>query len=168
MVALGPGSSGGVDDAICVYNALGTINVVIDANGWFGSASAPASPAGYQFQALTPTRICDTRVSTFFCAGGAIGSNASRLVPVAGDVDIPAYTSPTLVVAIIAYLTVYPSNLIRPPAVSDVNLNPGVVMANLAVVQVDTVGSGPNDGKVYVYNSAGSANAVIDIEGWFQ
>jgi hypothetical protein len=180
MVALGPAAStGGIDDAICVYNGLGTINVVIDANGWFGSASAPASPAGYQFQAVAPTRICDTRVSTFFCTEGAIGSNASRLVRVAGDVDIPAYNSPTLVVAVIAnltaiaptaptYLTIYPSNLIHPPAVSDVNLNPGVVMANLAVVQVDTVASDPNDGHVSLYNGAGSVNAVIDIEGWFQ
>ena len=180
MVALGPAAStGGIDDAICVYNALGTINVVIDANGWFGSISAPASPAGYQFQALAPTRICDTRVSTFFCSEGTIGGNASRLVPVAGDVDIPAYTSSTLVVAVIAnltgisptaptYLTVYPSNLIGAPSVSDVNLNPGVVIANLAVVQVDTVASDPNDGKVSLYNGAGSINAVVDIEGWFQ
>ena len=93
--------------------------------------------------------------------------------------DIPAYNSPTLVVAVIAnltaiaptaptYLTIYPSNLIHPPAVSDVNLNPGVVMANLAVVQVDTVASDPNDGHVSLYNGAGSVNAVIDIEGWFQ
>ena len=179
MVALGPASSGGLDDAICVYNALGTINVVIDANGWFGSASAPASPAGYQFQALPPTRICDTRVSTYSCTEGAIGANASRLTPVAGAVDIPAYTSPTLVVAVIAnltaitptaptYLTLYPANLTRPPTASDVNLNPGVVLPNLAVVELDTVASNPYDGEVYLYNGAGSVNAVIDIEGWFQ
>jgi hypothetical protein len=179
MVALGPASSGGVDDAICVYNALGDINVVIDANGWFGSPTASVSPAGYQFQALPPTRICDTRVSTFSCAEGAIGGNASRLIPVAGDVDIPAYTSSTLVVAVIAnltaiaptaptYLTIYPANLIHPPAVSDVNLNPGVVLPNLAVVELDTVASNPNDGKLSLYNGAGSINAVIDIEGWFQ
>jgi hypothetical protein len=180
MVALGPAAStGGVDDAICVYNGLGTINVVIDANGWFGSPTAPVSPPGYQFQALPPTRICDTRVSSFSCAEGAIGGNASRLIPVAGDVDIPAYTSSTLVVAVIAnltaiapsaptYLTIYPANLIHPPAVSDVNLNPGVVLPNLVVVELDTVASNPNDGKVSLYNGAGSINAVIDIEGWFQ
>ena len=179
MVALGPSSAGGVADAICVYNSLGNINLVIDANGWFGSASAPASPAGYQFQAVPPTRICDTRVSTFSCTEGAIGSNVSRLLPIAGDVDVPAFTSSTLVVAVIAnltaiaptaptYLTLYPANLVTPPRVSDVNLNVGVVTANLAVVQLDTSVADPNDGEVYLYNSAGNVNAVIDVEGWFE
>jgi hypothetical protein len=58
--------------------------------------------------------------------------------------------------------------LTRPPTASDVNLNPGVVLPNLAVVELDTVASNPYDGEVYLYNGAGSVNAVIDIEGWFQ
>ena len=56
MVKLGPTSTGGSDDAICVYNAAGSINVLVDANGWFGSATATATPAGYQYQALAPTQ----------------------------------------------------------------------------------------------------------------
>jgi len=103
MVALGPGTSGGPNDAICVYNALGVINVVIDANGWYGSSTATG---GYQFQALPPTRICDTRVSTTSCLpAGAIGANVSHKIPVAGDQDIPAFASTTMVVAVIANLT---------------------------------------------------------------
>jgi hypothetical protein len=35
------------------------------------------------------------------------------------------------------------------------------------VVQLDTTGDG-NDGDVSLYNGAGSVNAIIDIEGWFQ
>jgi hypothetical protein len=178
MVALGPATSGGVDDAICVYNSLGTINVVIDANGWFGSASAPASPAGYQFQALAPTRICDTRLAGYPCVDGAIGSKASRLIPVASVADIPAITSSTLVAAVIAnltaitptaptYLTAYPGNLTGAPEASDLNVYPGEVLPNLVVVQLDTTGDA-NDGKVSLYNGAGSVNAIIDIEGWFQ
>ena len=179
MVALGPASPGGIDDAICVYNAKGDINVVIDANGWFGSATAPLSPSGYQFQAIPPTRICDTRVSTFSCPRGAIGTNASRLMPVAGDVYIPAFTSSTLVVAVIAnltaiaptaptYLTLYPANLTTHPTASDVNVSAGAVLPNLGVVRIDTAVADPNDGSVYLYNAVGSVNAVIDVEGWFQ
>jgi hypothetical protein len=178
MVALGPATSGGVDDAICVYNSLGTINVVIDANGWFGSANAPASPAGYQFQALAPLRICDTRVAGYPCVDGGIGSKAGRLIPVASVADIPAITTSTLVVAVIAnltaitptaptYLTAYPGNLTGAPEASDLNVYPGEVLPNLIVVQLDTTGDA-NDGKVYLYNGAGSVNAIIDIEGWFQ
>jgi hypothetical protein len=175
MVALGPSTTGGPDDALCVYNAVGTINVLVDANGWFGSSTGPA---GYQFQALPPTRICDTRVSSFPCTEGAIGPAVSRLTPVDGAVDIPSNVSATIVAAVIAnltavapsvktYLTLYPANLTRAPGVSDLNVNAGEVLPNLVVVQLDTTGDA-NDGKVYLYNGAGSVNAIIDIEGWFQ
>jgi hypothetical protein len=179
MVALGPGASGNpTDDAICVYNALGVINVVIDANGWYGSSTALAT--GYQFQALPPTRICDTRVSTTSCLpAGAIGPNLSHKIPVAGDQDIPAFGSATTVVAVIANLTaiaptaktvliLYAANLPHAPTASDLNVEGGVVLPNLAVVQLDTLPADPYDGEVSLYNGAGSVNAVIDIEGWFQ
>ena len=61
MVELGPAVTGGADVSVCVYNAAGTINVVLDANGWFGSAAAAQ---GAQYQAITPTRICDTRTGS--------------------------------------------------------------------------------------------------------
>ncbi len=177
MVSLGPGTSGSPNDAICVYNALGTINVVIDANGWYGSLTATA--AGYQFQALPPTRICDTRLSTTSCLPiGPIGSNQNHKIPVAGDQDIPAFGGVPTVVAVIANLTaiaptaktvliLYPANL-QPPNASDLNVEAGEVLPNLAVVQLDTLPSDPDDGQVALYNGAGSVNAVIDIEGWFQ
>ncbi len=179
MVQLGPATTGGPTDALCVYNAAGTINVLIDADGWYGSATAPASPAGFQYQALAPTRICDTRVLSASCAKGAIGGALSRVITVAGHAGVPAFSSPTVVVAIIAnltgvvptattYLAFYPGNLTQPPGVSDVNLNPGVVLPNLAVVQLDTIAADPHDGEAFLYNAAGSVNAIIDIEGWFQ
>jgi len=34
-------------------------------------------------------------------------------------------------------------------------------------VELDTTADA-HDGEVYLYNSAGSVNAIIDIEGWFQ
>jgi hypothetical protein len=178
MVGLGPSTSGGPDDALCVYNSVGTINVLVDANGWFGSATAPASPAGYQYQALAPTRICDTRVSTTFCARGAIGPAVSRLTPVGGDSDIPAAGSATTVVAMVAnltavlpsantFLTLYPSSLPTRPGVSDLNVNAGVTLPNLAVVELDT-SADAHAGEVDLYNSAGNVNGIIDVEGWFQ
>jgi len=177
MVSLGPGTSGSPNDAICVYNALGTINVVIDVNGWYGSLTATAP--GYQFQALPPTRICDTRLSTTSCLPtGPIGSNQSHKIPVAGDLDIPAFGGVPTVVAVIANLTaiaptaktvliLYPANL-QPPNASDLNVEAGEVLPNLVVVQLDTLPADPHDGEVSLYNGAGSVNAVIDIEGWFQ
>jgi IPT/TIG domain len=178
MVALGPAVSGGPDTSMCVYNAAGTINMIVDANGWFGSASALAIPTGYQYQAIAPTRICDTRVGSASCSHAAIGAAVSRLIGVAGFDGIPAVASATTVVAIIANLTaitpttatflaLYPANLTRHPGVSDLNVNAGVVLPNLAVVALDTT-IDSNAGDVFLYNSAGSVNAIIDVEGWFQ
>jgi hypothetical protein len=172
MVALGPSSPGGHDTSLCVYNAGGTINVVIDANGWYGASTAVA---GAQYQAIQPTRICDTRAGGTGCAGHVVTATAS-LITVAGQGGIPTVASGTPVVAVIANLTAiaptsatflvtYPANVSRPNA-SDINLSTGEVLPNLVVVQLAP--AAPNQGDIDLYNAAGSVNAVIDIEGWFQ
>lgn len=181
MVELGPASPGGPDTSVCVYNAVGTINVILDANGWFGGASATSTPPGYQYQALAPTRICDTRIGSASCTKGAIGAALSRLIGVDGHGLVPAVGTSTVAVAVIAnltaiaptqgtYLTIYPSDpgtLQTRPLASDLNLSAGETLPNLVVVQLDTT-TGAHDGYVSLFNSVGSVNAIVDIEGWFQ
>jgi hypothetical protein len=178
MVKLGPASTGAPTTSVCVYAAVGKINVLLDANGWYGSATAPATPLGYQYQAVTPSRVCDTRVGSASCPKALIGAAVSRLIGVAGVGGVPPTTGATIVVAVIAnltavvpsagtFLTLYPANLTSRPQASDLNVNAGVTLPNLAVVQLDTTGDA-HDGEIYLYNSAGSVNAIIDIEGWFQ
>ena len=141
MVALGPTGVGRPDDALCVYNAAGTINVLVDVNGWYGSTTATATPPGYQYQALGPTRICDTRVASTSCATGAIGAGTAleRLITVAGHGGVPAFGTGPPVVAIIAnltaitptattYLTLFPANLAGPGGVSDLNVGARAVV----------------------------------------
>ena len=173
MVALGPATTGGPDTSVCIFNAAGSINIYLDANGWFGGAAAPV---GFQFQAIGPTRVCDTRASSgFSCAGPRLGPRATRLLRVAGVFGIPS-GSP-LIQAVIGnltgiapsqgtYLTLYPANLTRVPNASDINVAAGAVLANLVAVQLET--SGSNVGDVELYNGAGDIDAVLDIEGWFQ
>ncbi|MHB8490033.1 MAG: carboxypeptidase regulatory-like domain-containing protein [Candidatus Dormibacteria bacterium] len=175
MVELGPAVTGGADTSVCVYNAAGTINVILDANGWFGSGTAAA---GTQYEAITPTRICDTRAGSGLpCAGQALGALGIDTVAVAGAGGLPAAGASSPMLAVIAnltaiaptqptYLTVYPANQTG-HSVSDVSLSAGEVLPNLAVVQVDTTGDAHN-GDVDLFNAAGRVNAVIDIEGWFQ
>jgi protocatechuate 3,4-dioxygenase beta subunit len=175
MVQLGPSAPGGADTSICVYNAAGTINVLLDANGWFGSGTASA---GAQYQAITPTRICDTRSGSGLpCAGKTLGSLGIDTVVVAGEGGLPAAGASSPAVAVIAnltaiapteatYLTIYPANQ-SGHSVSDINLSAGEVVPNLAVVAVDTTGD-LHDGDVDLFNAAGKVNAVIDIEGWFE
>jgi hypothetical protein len=176
MVQLGPAAAGGHPTSVCVFSAGGRINVLLDANGWYGSATAAAT--GYQYQAIAPSRICDTRSASAGCATGAIGAGVSlaRLVQVAGVGGVPG-TGP-VVQAVIAnltavtptqgtYLVAYPASLTNRPLASDLNLVAKAILPNLVVVQLDTT-AGPNDGALLLFNAAGSVNAVIDIEGWFQ
>jgi IPT/TIG domain len=171
MIALGPSSPGGSDTSLCVYNALGSINVLVDAGGWFGSSTAAA---GAQYQAIQPTRICDTRVGGTGCLGHSIAAKGAALITVAGQGSVPAGATAVAIIANLTaiapsaatYLTMYPANVALPVA-SDINLSAGEVLPNLTVVQIDTV-AGPDQGDVDLYNAAGSVNAIVDIEGWFQ
>jgi IPT/TIG domain len=174
FVTLGPASPEGPDTSVCVYNAVGAINVVLDANGWFGDSG---SPAGSQYQAIGPSRICDTRAGSGLpCASHTLGAREFGVVKVAGVAGVP--TGSPMVQAVMAnvtaiapsqatFLVLYPSNLTSPPLASDINLVADAVVPNLTVVQLDT--SGDLDvGDMDVFNGAGDANLVIDVEGWFQ
>ncbi len=172
MVPLGPGHSGGPSTDVCVYNAAGTINAILDASGWFGSATG-SPPTGAQYQAIGPTRICDTRSGTgTLCSGRQVTAGGTLLVAVAGVGGIPG-SGPVAIVATLTavsgsqptYLTVYPADMSPKPNASDVNVNAGTALPNLVEVGL---ASGAHPGGVNLFNAMGSINAVLDVDGWFQ
>ena len=148
---------------LCVYNDLGTINFILDVNGWFGNGS---DSGGALFYPLGPSRICDTRFgSETECAGRPVGPASSESVQVAGVGPLPAAGMVALVANVTAvngtagtFLTVYPDSPPR-PVTSDLNPPASLNIANLVIVAVAA------DGKVDVYNSLGSINFIIDAVG---
>ena len=172
MVPLGPSHSGGPTTDVCVYNAVGTINVLLDASGWFGSTTG-SPPTGAQYQAIGPTRICDTRSgSSTECSGHQLTSGGTLLVGVAGVDGIPGSGPVAMVATLTAvsgttgtYLTVYPADVSPKPNASDLNVNAGAALPNLVVVGL---ASGAHHGDVNLFNAMGSINAVLDVDGWFQ
>ncbi len=172
IVALGPATTGAPDTSVCVYSAAGSINVVLDANGWFASASGAS---GDQYQPIGPSRICDTRSGSGQpCAGHTLGSRGIETVYVASEGGVPAVDAGNPPLAVIAnvtavapaaatYLTLYPANETATPGSSDINVMPGEVIANLAAVELDS-----GNGAIDVFSAASAINVVIDIEGWFQ
>ena len=111
IVPLGP------DQDVCVYNSLGSINFILDLNGWFGTGSE-SSPGAY-FWAVTPTRICDTRsaAATGYsteCSGSPSAPPRASL-PVAGVDGIPAAGGSTPPVAVIANVTAVMRHLLHLP-----------------------------------------------------
>jgi IPT/TIG domain len=163
---------------VCIFNSVGSVNFIVDVNGWFGTAAAPA---GAFFYAVPPTRICDTRANTHTPCAGAIstplGGAAVRPIQVAGTKVVPAFAGSTKPVAVVANLTgvagtastfleLYPSDAAHRPGSSDLNPAARDVVANLAVVSLSK--TAPTSGFVNLYNSVGSINAILDVAGWFQ
>ncbi|MGA7988104.1 MAG: IPT/TIG domain-containing protein [Candidatus Dormiibacterota bacterium] len=167
----------GPREDICVFNGAGSVNFIVDINGWFGNGTE--STLGALFYAVPPTRICDTRVGSGTpCAGRALTAGLpARVVSVAGVFVIPAFAAVKPPIAVVAnltgvfgsattYLQLYPSDAPRPSS-SDLNPAARDVVANLAVVSLATTGL-TTEGRVDLYNAAGTINALLDVAGWFQ
>jgi hypothetical protein len=116
--------------------------------------------------AVLPQRILDTRTTT---GGhhGKLGAGATMRLAVLGQGGAPGAGVSAVLLTVTAvdetaaagYLTVFRTGSSRPLA-STLNYRARVALANLALVPV-----GP-DGTVSIFNSAGLAAVVVDIEGW--
>jgi Bacterial Ig-like domain (group 3) len=154
---------------ICVYNAQGSIDFVMDVNGWFGTGGE--TTAGALFYPVAPVRICDTRTSQAEnqCTGRTISGNGTLTLS-AIDLAIPgAPSSPVALVSNLTavggsqatFLSAFPDGPRPSPMTSDLNPQRLETIANLVIVQV---GAG---GNVDVYNAAGMIDVVLDVQGWF-
>ena len=175
IVSLGPAQD------VCVYNSAGTINFILDVNGWFGNGS---DTGGASFYATPPTRICDTRHVTDIgyateCSGLGLAQGSIIEIQIAGVDGIAGDFGAFLPVAVIAnvtvvdvygstYVTLYPADNPTPPNASDLNLSSGQTTPNLAIVQLATTTGDGDIGAVYLYNSAGNVDSIVDVAGWFQ
>jgi IPT/TIG domain len=174
IVPLGPAATGLPDTDVCVYNSLGNINFILDANGWFGSSSSsPPTPLGKQFQPIGPSRVCDTRpAQPLPCAGHTLTPNSFLNVPIAGVGGIPSSGPVAVIANVVAvfgtsgtYIEAYPADAPQRPIASDINVNAFENLANMVVVELSST---PPSGEVSVYNSLGTIDVVIDVGGWFQ
>jgi hypothetical protein len=76
---------------IDIYNAAGSVNVVVDVEGYFGAPDL-AHPSIGLFHPIAPTRVCDTRSGspTPGCSShGALGQGASMMINFATAGGVP-------------------------------------------------------------------------------
>jgi len=153
---------------VSIYNAFGHVDVIVDINGYIGPSGA--SSAGFPLHPMTPTRILDTR-SGLGGFSSPVGPQGTILVPVAGQAGIPLMSASPSAWAIVAnitatnataasYFTLWPDVVARPTA-SDVNFSPGSTVPNQVLLKIGA------DGKVGLFNAFGSADAVLDVVGWY-
>ena len=168
FVPLGPGTS---PINVCVYNAAGKANFIIDANGWFGGRSAPHA-TGLQYVATTPTRICDTRSGNGHSVLRAPAASGRRPDGGSGWLDGISSSAKAIIANLTAvdgtsftFLSAYPSDATSRPNVSDVNVAAGQVLPNLTAI---TLSGGGSPGDFNLFNGLGRIDAIVDVEGWFQ
>ena len=149
------GSAGDIN----FYNPSGSVHLLADVVGYFRGGTDVG------LEALGPTRLLDTRGST---GGhpGKIGPGQSidlQVAGVAGVADAPeavalnvTATGPTAG----SYLTLWPSGETRPNT-SSVNMVAGQTVPNMVLCRVGT------NGKVSIFNSAGSTDVIVDVLGCF-
>ncbi len=148
-------------------------DVVVDVAGYYSSSGTTYTP-------LSPSRIADSRCAVAtppaFCtqeaipsgnAGfSALGPGGIATLTVAGIDSVPiTATAVVLNVTVTStskgsFLTVWPDGKPQPTA-SDLNWSAGTTIPNAVVVEVGT------NGKVSLYNNAGSVQVICDIEGYY-
>ena len=136
--------------------------------------NGPKGPGAYT--ALQPYRVCDSRsvaVTGYSteCSGNPIGQGGTLDVQITGVGGPQGQAVPSNAQSVVlnvtaisgtagTFLTVFPAGESVPTA-SNLNVNAGLNQANLVVVPV---GAG---GQVSIYNSQGSINVAVDVQGYF-
>jgi uncharacterized protein (DUF1501 family) len=148
----------GAGGAVSFFNYDGTVHLVGDLVGFFG----PTSTVG--LAPLAPSRLLDTRDGTGGI-GAAVGAGESIDVQIAGRGGVPedaaavalniTVTEPTAP----SFLTVWPEGEPRPLAAS-LNMVAGQTVPNMVMARLA-------NGRVSIYNLAGSTHVVVDVLGAF-
>lgn len=165
LVIVPVGSGGQVN----LYNHSGLVDVVVDLEGYF--APEPSASTVGSYAALNPQRIADTRPDSGSPnAGQTLGPSGSLSIQVTGAGGVPSSSSDVEAVLLnvtvtdttaASYLTVYPEGGTEPTA-SNLNWVAGETVANRVVVPINS-----STGQVTVFNSAGAADVVVDVAGYF-
>jgi hypothetical protein len=148
----------GAGGKVSLFNANGTVNVIVDVAGWFDGVGGAT---GSLFHPVSPSRIADTRTAA------PLGANTSMDLPVLGRGGLPETGVAGVVANLTAtqttapsFLTVYPAGQPRPVA-SNLNFTAGKTVSNLVAARL---GAG---GSLSVFNLAGTAQVIADVAGWF-
>jgi serine protease len=134
-----------------------------------GALSAAAQTGPYQFFAVAPCRIVDTRNPNSTNGGPIMSTNSQRDFIVRGNCGIPTTAKAVSLNVTItgatqsSFLTLWPSGGTR-PVVSTINFaQTDPALANGAIVGVST-----NAADLSVYNNFGNVHVILDVTGYFQ
>ena len=137
--------------------------------GMLSAVSAAAQTGPYQFFAVAPCRVVDTRNPTSTNGGPILGTGTQRNFAIRGSCGVPTTAKAvSLNVTVTAatttsFLTLWPSGGTR-PVVSTINFTQNdAALANGAIVGLSTSST-----DLSVFNSSGNVHVILDVTGYFQ
>ena len=162
-VAVGTGLVNG--GGISIYNSAGSTNVTVDVVGYYSSVAT-----GSRFFPLNPTRTANTVDGTGGVAAGKIATGTSQSFRVASRSTVPASGVKSVVYNLTmsgqtayAAMQVYPQGGVRL-----YNSLSGYANTPVSLCGISLLGyTSPALGGLSVYNFGGSANAAVDLAGYF-
>jgi subtilisin family serine protease len=156
----------GADNQVSLYNQTGSVDLVVDIDGWYDLGGAANS--GGTLHAVTPQRVLDTRFGTGLPGGVAAQAGPSSVIhlPVKTLASLPAGATAVVLnltsvnVSAPSFITTWPGGSNQPTA-SSLNPAEGSIDSNLVVVPIGA------DGNVNLFNAFGHLDLVADLAGWF-
>jgi hypothetical protein len=143
--------------------------VLLTIAGLMSAISAAAQTGPYQFFAVAPCRVVDTRNPNSTNGGPIFNTGTQRNFAIRGNCGVPATAKAvSLNVTVTAatsasFLTLWPSGSAR-PGVSTINFTQSdPALANGAIVGLSTSAS-----DLSVFNSDGNVHVILDVTGYFQ
>ena len=156
----------GTAGQIRLFNASGTVHVIVDVVGYFRPGT------GKQFYAVDPSRVLDARPAPFTVGPFTTPWNAgtTRDVTIAGVAGSGVPATATAVVTNVtvtgatagSHLSLWPTGQAQPdPPVSTLNWPAGRTIANGTTATTGTTG------RTRVFNNSGNVYVIVDVSGYF-
>lgn len=156
----------GQNGSISIYNAFGSVDVLVDVEGYVEPNSASAST----FVPFGPKRVADTRSypsNSYQDASNYLNPGSSINVQIAGYSNIPTNAIGVVINITVTqgssaggYVTVYPTGSSLPNT-SNINFGPNEAIANRDVVKLG------GNGSITVTTEVSGCNVIIDVDGYF-
>jgi hypothetical protein len=162
LISVRLGNSG----SVTIFNPTGYVNVIVDLEGYFAPAVSGTSG---EFVTLPPARITDTRMGSGQPnAGMKMAPYSTLTIQVTGAGGVPGSGAQAVVLNVTVtnttasggYMIVYPAGQTAPLA-SNLNWMAGKTVPNRVVVGI------ASGGKVSFTNAGGSADLIVDVNGYF-
>ncbi len=174
-----PGDGGKMSMRLVSPTAPGTADIAVDITGWFSTTSY--GERGDRVIAIDPIRVYDSELAQF--GGATLKGRTQREIPKRGAAEVSRPNTPIVpddptIVGVVANITgvnafagsqpTYISALPDPvaagtfPETSTVNLVPGQIRANVAILPVGA------DGSIHLFNLQGEVRMVVDVVAYLR